>query len=546
MAEMTNLLLLNVPLEMDYQHTLWFTSKANQYNYFYSMKKREYADFSYQRKDGVIRIPDHADNLLAAGCNYVMYKNPSYGDKWFYAFIEEIRYESPGRTDVKIQTDCMQTWMFDIDIRPSFVEREHAASDNIGEHTLDEDLAVGEYVVHKKRNFNIDTQLSIVAAVTRTPSGDKVVGGMYHGIYSGVAYYPFNRDGTKLEEFIKSYDEDAAAEGITMMFLAPTVMLKNASGEVIQGQQIPHSGNPFKAVVNKPLFDSGTYDQELVVEFADSTIDRYTPRNNKLFCYPYRYLLASNNAGGSAVYKFERFFHDSASGVRTYYEPSFELAGCITPGMSIKLTPLCYNGSEENNEESLNMGKYPVLNWTSDAYTNWLTQNSVNQGLSIAGGAVKVAGGLAAMALTGGAATAVAGGVVASGASSIFNALEQRYQASLVPPQAKGNINSGDITTALGNNDIKFYTMCVKMEYAEIIDNFFDMYGYKCHRVKYPEVNHREAYWYTKTIDINMTGNIPQKDLQTIKDCYNRGITFWRSPLTFRNYKAANGCIAVG
>ena len=153
MSEMTNLHLLSVPLEMDYQHTLYFTSKANQYNYFYSMKKKSYDDFSYQRKDGVIRIPEHADHLLAANCNYVMYKNPSYGDKWFYAFIEDIIYENPGKTTVKIQTDVMQTWMFDIDIRPSFVEREHAESDNIGEHTLDEGLETGEYAVQKKLNY---------------------------------------------------------------------------------------------------------------------------------------------------------------------------------------------------------------------------------------------------------------------------------------------------------------------------------------------------------------------------------------------------------
>jgi hypothetical protein len=85
--------------------------------------------------------------------------------------------------------------------------------------------------------------------------------------------------------------------------------------------------------------------------------------------------------------------------------------------------------------------------------------------------------------------------------------------------------------------------MTIKAEYARAIDEFFDMYGYKCHRVKVPEKAHRAAYWYTKTIDANIEGDIPQEDLQAIKDCYNRGITFWKNASNFRDYSVANGIV---
>ena len=82
--------------------------------------------------------------------------------------------------------------------------------------------------------------------------------------------------------------------------------------------------------------------------------------------------------------------------------------------------------------------------------------------------------------------------------------------------------------------------MTIKAEYAAIIDNYFSMFGYKVNRVKTPEKNHRENYWYTKTIDVNIDGNIPIKDLQKIKECYNRGITFWKNPGNFGSYAVSN------
>jgi hypothetical protein len=79
--------------------------------------------------------------------------------------------------------------------------------------------------------------------------------------------------------------------------------------------------------------------------------------------------------------------------------------------------------------------------------------------------------------------------------------------------------------------------MSIKSEYAKIIDNYFDMFGYKVCRVKEPNTNHRAKYWYTKTIDANIDGGVPGKDLQKIKEAYNNGITFWRYEGSIGIYK---------
>ena len=74
-----------------------------------------------------------------------------------------------------------------------------------------------------------------------------------------------------------------------------------------------------------------------------------------------------------------------------------------------------------------------------------------------------------------------------------------------------------------------------------VIDKYFDMFGYKVNRVKLPNKAHRGRWWYTKTIDVNIDGAIPNDDLNKIKDVYNKGITFWRNSDEIQNYSLSNG-----
>lgn len=535
----TKVYLLNVPLESDYAHTLWFATDAAQKSYFDTRVKRSYTDFTYQRKDGVIRVPAHIDELLAAGCNYVMYQNTEYSNKWFYAFITGMEYKNDGATFVTIKTDVIQTWLFDYTVKPSFVEREHVKNDEFGEHTIDEGLELGEYVANKRYKTTYGRDLAIIVGVTKDVSGWKTGGATYYGTYSGVAYYAFNPHETNdLEKFVESYDQKGIAEDIVCMFLAPAILAAGSDGKVVYNARIPEVKIPHLTAINKA--DSVVYFEEVVQEFTTTDVNGYTPRNNKLLCYPYKYLLVSNNAGASVPYKYERFYLQSDTVGKTMIEPCFVISGTLTPGCSIRMVPKYYNGVEENHEEGINMGKFPILNWQSDVYTNWLTQNSVNMGIQVVSGIAQIGAGAVMAVGSGGLASGAGVATAAHGLSSIVSVLAQNHQQSFSPVQAKGNLNSGDIVTAEGDNTFHFYTMSVKDEVARVIDGFFDMYGYKCNLVKIPEKNHRRAYWYTKTIDANILGDVPQDDLQTIKNAYNNGITFWKNTSSFRDYSVNN------
>lgn len=199
------------------------------------------------------------------------------------------------------------------------------------------------------------------------------------------------------------------------------------------------------------------------------------------------------------------------------------------------------SGEYNNEEEGIMAGKFPTLSWSEDIFINWLTQNSVNIGIGVATNLLTIIGGAGLIASGGGAPAGAS--TILSGSLGIANQLGQIYEHSITPNSAKGNINAGDINSCSKENTFYFYKMSIKQEYAKIIDNFFSMYGYKVNSVKIPNIIGRKNWNYVKTIECNITGEIPQNDIQKLKDIFNNGVTFWHSPVTFLDYSQENNII---
>lgn len=537
MAQITKLYLMHVDIEKDYKHTYAFTEggQTEQRDYFLSKADvtLKYEDFNYQRKDHTANVNVGYDQLIKKGINYCFYQNADYNNKWFYCFISKMTMCNPDVTTLHLETDVLQTWYYDdaFIFNPSFIEREHVAHDEPGDYLIDEGLELGEYIVnnHTTSGFG-DSGLAVVIGVTENPDGARIVGGMVQNAYSSIQYYTYKANRSddqtaQLGNFISSYDSDAAANAIVCVFMAPERLVGQSDNNLIVGERY--------APVTYYINGTTGAQNDLDVEITTGRIEGYMPRNKKLLTYPFRYMLCSNNAGAAAVYRYENFY-------ATNKKQTFIIEGVVTPGCSIRLTPLFYNGEPRNDEEGLNMGKFPICNWNSDIFTNWLTQNGVNIGVSLATGAAKVVGGIIATVATEGLAAGAGLMSAASGLEQITNTLTKVHEQSLTPAQSRGNTNSGDVVTAAWQNDFHFYDMTIKKEYAQIIDEYFDLFGYKINRVKAPAWNHRSAYWYIKTIDANLTGKIPQEDLQKLKDIFNSGVTFWRTSATFRDYTQDN------
>ena len=85
-------------------------------------------------------------------------------------------------------------------------------------------------------------------------------------------------------------------------------------------------------------------------------------------------------------------------------------------------------------------------------------------------------------------------------------------------------------------------TMLQKIDCNNV--NYIDVQAfYRCldlQEVKIPNVTGRTNWNYVKTIDANILGDIPQEDMQKLKDIFNSGVTFWHNPNTFLDYSQSN------
>lgn len=537
----SDVILLKVPLEIDDTNQLTFATASDQYAYFSGLTgKKSYEKFTYQRKDGVIRIPEKMDDII--NYNYVMYRNNGSPNKWFYAYITGMEYVNEEVTAVSIKTDCFQTWQFNLTYKRCFVEREHTNSDVRGNNTLPENVELGEYV----KNSNVATPeigptvmfyaigvSEIVGELTKdgnpvTPTAN--INGLPNGLY-----YIFADTIGKFQTISHIYDHAGKASAIYTMFVFPKEILNVVQGQsssyaYTSGVSWDYSDATYTASVSGLYIPTsndlvGTISKANTVSIPTTVGMTYTPRNKKLLTYPYCFFNIANNCGTTVTYKYEDFSTT----------PSFDLVGVFDVGCTTKLYPTNYKNmtlsTDNPYEYGITGGKYPTISWNSDSYTNWLTQNAVNIGLGMLGAAAGTIGGLA---------TGHVGVAAASLYTGVTGAVSQIYKASLMPDQAKGNTNAGDLNYSAHKNKFTVYQLSIKPEYAAIIDEYFDMFGYKTNRVKIPNVTGRPNWNYVKTIGCYIQADIPQEDLQTIKNMFNNGVTFWHNASTFGDYSQSN------
>ena len=527
----TDLYLLQCPIELDNRNQINFSTPEAQFNYFNNLPKLEAENFTYQRKDNIIRFPAHIDTLLAY--TYVMYRNTNYGTKWFYAYITDMQYINDNMTAITISTDVWQTWCFNLSIKKSFVEREHVENDTFGLHTIPENIEYGEYVNNSNSSFDISTTISntyIAVQVTElTPKAYAVIGSrqrVYGGLPQGCWIILLDpADYNNINNFVRCYDNNNLAEAIVSMSLIP----KSLAGSSPIGLSIDEDTYPYDIWLMPASTSAttlGTYTWN-----RNTSINGYVPKNNKLFTSPYNYLMITNNGGMDITYRWEDFSSSNAN---------FTVRAVPKQGCDIKLTPSNYKATDLNGgyEWSVTAQKLPCISWNSDYYLNWQAVNGANIKVQTTLSALNFAGGVVGSMLG-----MNTGGGVMSFASEVANTMQQIREAKMTPDSAQGNTNTGDINFSLGKVSFTGYKMSIKAEYARKIDEFFNAFGYQVNEFKNVQYTSRQSWNYIKTKGISIEAQIPQGDLQSIKDIFNNGVTMWHNPSTFMDYSQSNNIV---
>jgi hypothetical protein len=483
-------LIANVKADHTYNTVRDFSSASSQLTYFQGKAVYTLTEYTYIRKDSSIRVEKFIENLY--GVNYILYRNGS--GKWIYSFITDKKYINDFNTELFIETDVMQTYMFDYDLLPSFVEREHIASDTIGANIVPEGLELGEYVVNHYERTELFDNLWVMIGTPYDKEGTRYGGGMFAGVYSGVGYHVFDVSGgiTELVQLLFSHlDELGKGDSVTTVSMIPHSIL----GPVTTGSYIMSKSTP---------------EEWGYIKNKISSIDGYVPKNKKLFTSPYCMLMVTNFSGSFAKYQYEMFSGSQCE---------FKIVGTVGADCSIALIPKSYKGDSVNYNEMLTLKNFPQCNFTTDTFKNWFAQNQSSIGIGLSTGLVSTASAVATK-------NPIAG---ASGLIAVASSIGQMFDRQVVPDQVRGNANGGSLNIALNIQDFGFYDMSITANMAKVIDDYFTMYGYKTNRVKIPNTRTRTNFNYVKTIGCNLTGNMDIKDLDKIKSVYDNGVTLWHT-----------------
>ncbi len=546
----TNIRLLKCPIKLDNKNQLTFANVTAQTNYFLSLSYLSIEGSMYQRKDSSIYYPDIYDDLVQY--TYVMYQNEHYSSKWFYAFITGMEYINDNMTKISIITDCFQTWQFDLTYKESFVEREmiDIAADLPGANLVPENLETGEYKIAATANV---TGLNPVYVWAYSNDSIKLgSGGTSYSLGVSNTYYVNGIHNSV--HFIVANSDVGYAEVATSL-----VLYDNQSEYVVAHFSVPSLAvNTGNAVDFTSGAISGVYllagKATAVTKTLNSTptsLDGYTPVNNKVRQYPYVYVGFNPPQGTSKIYRYENFTNGT---------PSFKFISEINPNPTVYMIPQNYRGKTgDNTNDSSTLNGYPQIASKVDVYNSWLAENSgiisvqqkqayTNTMFDIAGGTVGLIGNIASSA-----ANSDFGGLggVASGALNMYKtAYNYDYYIAMLNAQKEKQAMLPDNVTMGGSNatllgyelmdDNIFTRYNIKYQFAARVDKYFSMFGYQMNDLRIPHINNRPYWNYVKTQGINITGNIPNEDLEIIKALFNSGITLWHTTTHFLDYTQNN------
>lgn len=595
-------LLTGVPINNDYENTLYFANRTAQYNYFSSKVKTinghpiAWTDISYQRyMRNSIKLEINAEAVY--DCNYMMFQNTNFGDRWFYAFIVNIEYIANQVTRIDYQIDAIQTWLLDCTIKPSFVVRKHFALDSIYTSRIDEGLETGDYVIDNIDLFNANHQTLnqyygdtiYVVAVTRVPWSTAYDAQNPNEVYdsfkrvrgagNGLSYvcFPHTTQGIiGINTLIANYRHwssfGVSQDDVVLIFEAPKHLFMDDSVQAVScntvlggiGTLFRNDGEMYNPLNVNPNTDVDSIDFTFVFPTLNGTYGN-TIKNKKLLQYPYSFIYVYDGKGNNANYNIEDF---TWSGETAPTTGTFTMLSSGNSDTAMSMIPRNYKGLDKNRNESITYKGFPQCSWVNDLFKAWYSQNG-----GVIGSAVRMINGGTGddigVNLTNWKSNSneVISGKIhnASGKSDQTNSnknvtvknendnadktdsslssvgfgiageLKNIASHSKMPAHVCGNFNT-DLNYFDGMHTFNVVHMHIREDYARRIDQYFNMFGYYSKTVE--EVNYwSRPHWnYIQTKGLNIIASIPESFTKEIISIFENGIRFWKNPTEVGSY----------
>lgn len=584
----TNIRFLSgVPFSSDYKHTRWFDNITEQRTWFSAQTiTHDIGEAQFQRDDnGRAFIKANGSIEKFTSSNYVMFQNSEYQSKWFYGFITSLEYVNHNVTKIHFVIDVIQTWLFNIDFKPSFVVREHCPQYNSeGQpiiNTVDENLNYGlEYDIVKVQKYQQFDGIKFLVIVTKTPiHGDYAnkIAPSVIGSPQPLSYYfiPFKNDNTtpnvQLENetqmimdspitvMKKLYEDDKAVNNVVSLYVTDFIGL----GGTLQTEPLCIKFDDKKQL---ELAKIGDTVQCLYVKAVNQftavrsivDADKYSGfrsvKESKLLMYPYTNLILDDFKGNRTGYKLE---YINQPQIELILKGSIGLSNFTSYGVNkyhhgdTLTDPMLINANNESALINSTPNDLPIINDNLAAFLQGsrnqiqnqqdsIMFNSVMNGIS---SGVNIASSLLSKNVAGAVGGFANSAQVAGNGVLALQAIDAKQKdIANVPPSIQKMGSNTAYNVGNGYEGVYLIKKQIKPEYQKKLTDFFNMYGYAKHTVKIPNF-HTRRYWnYIQTESCVITGNLNNEDLNDLKQVFNNGITLWHTD-DVGNYALENAVI---
>lgn len=551
----TVVLLKNISLTPTYENTVDYDNATAQYNDMYNHKLGQWDRCTYvgkNKQQGTIRL-ESTQGLLMQQATYMMFKNTNYENKWFYAFVTDVTWVNNVTWEVSFILDVIQTYYFDFTYSRCFIERQHSVTDKVGDNIIDEGLETGEYIANYVDEITDYAETEGVVCARLDHEGNEVTADdeilpvlKVDDVNIGCCIWRIEHNGTA-DKFFKNASN--APDSVIDFYNVPTAFAINADTSI-----------PSIQIGGKPRILTKTVEKPHI---STKKLYKYTPRNNKLFTYPYCYLRATDLSGNTINYRYELFNTSNCT---------FDYTCTRLPNPEGYIYPNNYDNISKNYDEGLSINDFPRGSYPIDSYKAWLAQTANSRTLQMLGASGSAIAGFAgvlggAYAGIGGALSGTASNFVSTsgaeysmlgsastsgmanlpnnpamgigGIGAVLGLMAQKEDHKVNSQRAVGNKSTSAIAM-LGKHIIQLQSMCIQQNYAEAIDAFFDKYGYKQNIIAVPNIKARPNWNYIKTVGCDVKASLPAQLVGQINAIHDNGITFWKNLDSIGNYSLDN------
>ena len=541
-------LLSGIPITPTQQ--LYFNSTAERDAYFDSHVIWTFTDMKFVREHRALKVALNVETLEAA--NYMRFRNNAYNGIWMYCSIDRVEYMNPNASLIYFTIDAWQTYFMNVEIRDCDIAREHVpVGSAYNYNTVAEGVDYGDYVINSEQVYTLDskdevTTYVIISTINLVNSGGTVDNPVIYGAWGNeIQGLPtaceidyLDATTASISTFFQTIaDYPWIAQGIISIFPFPADF-------------IPKAGTTMTAtglVIGRVHGNISGGGKRIIEQAWKSMFPAFS--QGKLYCYPHSFIEIVVDDGTSLIIKPELLESDNLQLVCN---------GCCIPIGQVLVAVANYAGNDagatgtDSLFGSVLFSGFPSFPVQNDQYTvakqqaistyelihqqNWKNMEigAITSAFStIAGGAI--AGDDGGMA---GIAGALAGGINWAGnqVMSIVNEQQAAARDRQKIDQMQGSVTlSGQqsngaqalLMTMSQGLSVRIRAWCLKPEFQQKLEQYFDAFGYKSNRIGVPNMDNRPRYNYVRCNSVNIYGNIPQEHLSTIRNMFLNGVTFW-------------------